>query len=64
MSLRKPRQAHAPRDYRPAQKINAFGTTVLVTTHDETIVNYLQKRVITMKDGAIISDQKIVGFIS
>lgn len=40
------------------QKINAFGTTVLVTTHDETIVNYLQKRVITMKDGAIISDQK------
>ena len=40
------------------QKINDFGTTVLVTTHDDTIVNSLQKRVITLKDGKIISDQK------
>lgn len=40
------------------QKINDFGTTVLVTTHDENIVNNLQKRVITLKDGQIISDQK------
>lgn len=40
------------------QKINDFGTTVLVTTHDENIVNHLQKRVITLKDGRIISDQK------
>lgn len=40
------------------QKINDFGTTVLVTTHDESIVNNLQKRVITLKDGKIISDQK------
>ena len=38
--------------------INDFGTTVLVTTHDEAIVNHLQKRVITLKDGKIISDQK------
>lgn len=40
------------------QKINDFGTTVLVTTHDENIVNNLQKRVITLKDGQIVSDQK------
>ncbi len=40
------------------QRINDFGTTVLVTTHDETIVNNLSKRVVTLKDGAIIADQK------
>ena len=40
------------------QKINDFGTTVLVTTHDENIVNDLQKRVITLKDGKIVADQK------
>ena len=43
------------------QKINDFGTTVLVTTHDENIVNNLQKRVITLKDGKIVSDQKVNG---
>ncbi|MBQ6393647.1 cell division ATP-binding protein FtsE [Candidatus Saccharibacteria bacterium] len=40
------------------QKINDFGTTVLVTTHDENIVNHLHRRVVTMKDGKIVSDQK------
>lgn len=40
------------------KKINDFGTTILVTTHNESIVNNLQKRVITMKDGRIIDDQK------
>lgn len=40
------------------QKINSFGTTVLVTTHEEKIVNNLHKRVITLKDGKIVSDQK------
>lgn len=43
------------------QKINDFGTTVLVTTHDENIVNNLQKRVVTLKDGKIVADQKING---
>ena len=43
------------------QKINDFGTTLLVTTHNENIVNFLQKRVITMKDGKIVSDQKLNG---
>lgn len=42
-------------------RINQAGTTVLVTTHDEGIVNNLSKRVITLKDGKIVSDQKIHG---
>lgn len=40
------------------KKINDFGTTILVTTHNESIVNNLQKRVITMKNGRIVDDQK------
>lgn len=43
------------------KKINDFGTTILVTTHNENIVNSLQKRVITLKDGKIVSDQKVNG---
>lgn len=43
------------------QKINDYGTTILVTTHDENIVNDLKKRVITMKNGRIVSDQKTSG---
>ena len=42
-------------------KINDYGTTVLVTTHDEQVVNTLKKRVITMQNGRIISDQKTSG---
>ena len=40
------------------KKINDFGTTILVSTHDESVVNTLQKRVITLKDGRIVNDQK------
>lgn len=40
------------------KKINDFGTTILVSTHDEGVVNNLQKRVITLKDGRIVNDQK------
>ena len=40
------------------KRINDFGTTILVTTHNENIVNNLQKRVVTLKDGKIVSDQK------
>ena len=43
------------------KKINDFGTTLLVTTHDENIVNNLQKRVVTLKDGKIVADQKVHG---
>ena len=40
------------------KKINDYGTTILVTTHNENIVNNLQKRVVTLQDGKIINDQK------
>ncbi len=40
------------------KKINDFGTTILVTTHNEGIVNSLKKRVVTLKDGKIVNDQK------
>ena len=39
-------------------KINEFGATVLLVTHNREIVNSLNKRVITLDNGQIISDQK------
>lgn len=38
-------------------RINKFGTTVILVTHNKEIVNRLRKRVITMEKGQIISDQ-------
>ncbi|MBT6254435.1 cell division ATP-binding protein FtsE [Candidatus Uhrbacteria bacterium] len=38
------------------KKINNFGTTVVLVTHDRDIVNHLKKRVITMKDGKVARD--------
>lgn len=40
-------------------KINTFGTTVILTTHNKEIVDRLKKRVITLKDGIVINDQKV-----
>lgn len=40
-------------------KINRFGTTVLLTTHNKEIVDALKKRVITINRGRIIKDEKI-----
>ena len=39
-------------------EINAAGTTVLMVTHNSEIVNAMQKRVIYMKRGDIVSDEK------
>ncbi|MEI7682981.1 MAG: cell division ATP-binding protein FtsE [Candidatus Saccharibacteria bacterium] len=39
------------------QKINQYGTTVLLTTHNQEIVNKLKRRVITITDGKIASDR-------
>ena len=44
------------------EEINKFGTTILVTTHNEDIVNTLQRRVVTLKDGKVIGDQKKSGY--
>ena len=45
------------------EKINNDGTTVLVVTHNREIVNAMQKRVITMKKGLIVSDEEKGGHI-
>jgi cell division transport system ATP-binding protein len=39
-------------------KIHRFGTTIVLVTHDREIVNSLQKRVVVLDDGKIISDQE------
>lgn len=39
------------------EKINKYGTTVLLTTHNVDIVNKLKRRVVTLDNGKIISDQ-------
>lgn len=39
------------------EKINRYGTTVLLTTHNQEIVNKLKRRVITISDGKIVSDR-------
>lgn len=38
------------------KKINEFGTTVVLVTHDREIVNRLKRRVITLEGGKIVSD--------
>lgn len=40
------------------EEINAAGTTVVVVTHNKDIVNSMQKRVVTMRKGVIISDEE------
>lgn len=39
------------------KKINAFGSTIVLVTHNREVVNGLKQRVITLSDGRIISDQ-------
>lgn len=40
------------------KKINEFGTTIMLVTHNREIVNQLRKRVITIHNGKIIADEK------
>jgi cell division transport system ATP-binding protein len=39
------------------EKINRFGTTVLLTTHNQDIVNKLKRRVVVIENGKIVSDK-------
>lgn len=39
------------------EKINKYGTTVLLTTHNADIVNKLKRRVITLDNGKVSGDQ-------
>jgi len=44
-------------------RINKFGTTVVLVTHNREIVNRLKKRVITLSNGRVISDQAVGRYI-
>ena len=38
-------------------RINSTGTTVVMATHDQSIVNQMRKRVVELKDGVVVRDQ-------
>ncbi len=40
------------------KKINEFGTTIVLVTHNRDIVNRLRRRVVTLHDGKVIADEK------
>lgn len=44
------------------EEINKRGTTVVVVTHNKEIVNLMQKRVIVLKKGKVISDEEKGGY--
>ncbi|MBB5335611.1 cell division ATP-binding protein FtsE [Pectinatus brassicae] len=44
------------------QRINAAGTTIVMATHDKTIVDTMQKRVIAIENGHIVRDESIGGY--
>ncbi len=39
------------------KKINELGTTIVLVTHNRDVVNSLKSRVLTLENGALISDQ-------
>ena len=48
---------HAWDVIRVLEKINKYGTTVILTTHNTDIVNKLKRRVIVIRDGKVASDR-------
>ncbi len=38
-------------------RINRTGTTVVVATHDEVLVNWMRRRVIELSGGVLVRDQ-------
>ncbi|MBD3360170.1 ATP-binding cassette domain-containing protein [Candidatus Peregrinibacteria bacterium] len=43
-------------------KINRTGTTILIATHNKDIVNEMERRVISIQNGRIISDKQNAGY--
>ena len=41
------------------QEINNLGTTVLVVTHDQNLVEIFNKRVIAIDEGVVVSDNRV-----
>lgn len=44
------------------ERINAAGTTIVMATHDEGIVNRLKKRVVVLNEGNIVRDERGAGY--
>jgi cell division transport system ATP-binding protein len=40
------------------EKLNKEGKTIIISTHDDRLVNSLKKRVVAFSDGKIVSDEK------
>jgi cell division transport system ATP-binding protein len=40
------------------KKINDLGTTVILTTHNKSVIDSINKRVITMENGKVVHDNK------
>jgi cell division transport system ATP-binding protein len=40
-------------------RINRTGTTILMATHDDDIVDQLRKRVVELEDGRIVRDEPV-----
>jgi len=45
------------------ERINAAGTTVVMATHDRGIVDRMQKRVVVLSQGKIVSDARDAGYL-
>ena len=39
-------------------EINSRGTTIIMATHDKTMVDYMQKRVIALENGRLVRDDR------
>jgi cell division transport system ATP-binding protein len=44
------------------EQVNRSGTTVVVVTHNNDIVDVMKKRVVTLEDGALIRDEQKGGY--
>ena len=40
------------------ERANLYGTTVVVATHAQDIVNNLRKRVVELRDGTLVRDER------
>lgn len=45
------------------KKINGSGTTVILATHDKSVINQLRKRVITLENGKVVRDEEKGRFV-
>ncbi|MBU0667602.1 ATP-binding cassette domain-containing protein, partial [Patescibacteria group bacterium] len=43
-------------------KINESGTTVILTTHNKDLVDFIKRRVIKLDGGRMVSDRKAAGY--